>query len=76
MELLKTIETATYSNNTTEDLVFHDTHKVRLFLLFLWCFFTLLYRINTIQTNLVGGFNPSEKYYSSQMGLLFPMHGK
>jgi len=27
------------------------------------------------KSNLVGGFNPSEKY-ESQLGLLFPIHGK
>ena len=32
----------------------------------------------TPQFNLVGGFNPSEKYESdmNQLGLLFPMHGE
>jgi hypothetical protein len=28
-----------------------------------------------IKSNLVGGFNPSEKY-ESQLGLLFPIYGK
>ena len=28
-----------------------------------------------VNNNLVGGFNPSEKY-ESQLGLLFPIHGK
>jgi len=26
--------------------------------------------------SMVGGFNPSEQYYSSQLRLLFPIYGK
>jgi hypothetical protein len=32
-------------------------------------------RQHEITSNLVGGFNPSEKY-ESQLGLLFPIYGK